>query len=141
MEWEGLDEGELRDLAARVAGALKPGDVVVLAGEVGAGKTAFVRAASRALGVEEPITSPTFQLARSYEGRARVNHLDLYRLEEVRDWDALDLDEYLSPEAVTFIEWADPALELLENPTLIELFHETPGTRRVRISGPLEERL
>lgn len=150
MEWEGLDEPALAALAEHVAGNLKPGDVVVLAGEVGTGKTTFVRAAAGALGVEERITSPTYQLARSYEGmldgrRVPVNHLDLYRLEGVEDRDALELDDYLDPRAVTFIEWAEPALGLLEGPTVVRISHQTPTTRRISLHGPaarrMEERL
>lgn len=129
------------DLAESVAGILSPGDVVVLAGEVGSGKSTFVRAAARALGVKEAVTSPTYQLAREYEGRVRVNHLDLYRLEEIGAKDALDLDDYLDPRAVTFIEWAEPALGLLENPTVIELSHHGENARRVKLRGPVEERL
>ncbi|MCA3749707.1 MAG: tRNA (adenosine(37)-N6)-threonylcarbamoyltransferase complex ATPase subunit type 1 TsaE, partial [Rubrobacter sp.] len=67
---EGLDEAALGELAAEVARRLRPGDVVVLAGEVGSGKSTFVRAAARALGVKERVTSPTYQLARAYEGSA-----------------------------------------------------------------------
>ncbi len=108
LEWEELDEDALRGLAAEAAGYLVPGDVVVLKGEVGAGKTTFVRAAVRALGVRETVTSPTYQLARGYEGSAggrvvTVNHLDLYRLEELDARDALDLDEYLDAGSVTFV--------------------------------------
>jgi tRNA threonylcarbamoyladenosine biosynthesis protein TsaE len=145
-EWDHLDEDDLSVLAARVAGHLLPGDVVVLKGEVGAGKTTFVRAAARALGVREAVTSPTYQFARGYEGYTMgsvvwVNHLDLYRLEGLDVRDALDLDEYLQPDSVTFIEWADPALGLLEEPSVVELSHRSPETRRVRISGPLAARL
>ena len=143
---EGLDEAALEDLAARVAAALEPGDVVVLSGEVGAGKTTFVRAAAHALGVRERVTSPTYQFARGYEGSVGgravwVNHLDLYRLEGLDVRDALDLDEYLQPGSVTFVEWADPALGLLEEPSVVEISHRSPVTRRVRISGPLVARL
>lgn len=146
MEWENLDERELESLAAKVAHSLKPGDVVVLSGEVGTGKTTFVRAAMRSLGVAERVTSPTYQLARSYEGVAEkrkvvVNHLDLYRLEELQSYDVLELDDYLDPNAITFIEWADPALSALEEPTLVEISHQNPTTRRVRLSGPAAERL
>jgi tRNA threonylcarbamoyladenosine biosynthesis protein TsaE len=146
MEWEDLDEDDLVGLAARVAGYLVPGDVVVLRGEVGAGKTTFVRAAARALGVREAVTSPTYQFARGYEGYVGglavwVNHLDLYRLEGLDVRDALDLDEYLQPGSVTFVEWADPALGLLEEPGVVEISHRSPETRRVRISGPLASRL
>ena len=146
MVREGLDEGAVRELAAEVARRLRPGDVVVLVGEVGSGKSTFVRAAARALGVKERVTSPTYQLARSYEGfaggrRVVVNHLDLYRVEELGAWDALSLEDYLTPEAVTFIEWADPALGVLEEPTVIRLEHESPRTRRVSVEGPVARRM
>ena len=145
-EWDDLDEYELVTLAARAAGYLLPGDVVVLRGEVGVGKTTFVRMAARALGIREAVTSPTYQFARGYEGSIGgrvvwVNHLDLYRLEGLDVRDALDLDEYLQPDSITFIEWADPALGFLEEPSVIELSHRSPETRRVRISGPVAARL
>ena len=145
-EWDDLDEDELVTLATRAAGYLLPGDVVVLRGEVGAGKTTFVRVAAHALGVREAVMSPTYQFARGYEGSIGgrvvwVNHLDLYRLEGLDVRDALDLDEYLQPDSITFIEWADPALGLLEEPSVVELSHRSPETRRVRISGPVAARL
>ncbi len=141
MEYRGLDEAAFRDLAASFAARLLPGDVVVLSGEVGTGKTTFVREVARSLGVTGRVTSPTYQLARGYEGvvsgrRVAVNHLDLYRLEGIEDRDVLELDDYLDPGAVTFIEWADPALDLLRDPTVVRIFHETPATRRVTIGGP-----
>jgi tRNA threonylcarbamoyladenosine biosynthesis protein TsaE len=141
-----LNEAALGDLASRVAQVLGPGDVVVLSGEVGAGKTTFVRAAAPALGVEDRITSPTYQIARGYEGfkdgrRLLVNHLDLYRLEGIEDSDALELDDYLEPDALTFVEWADPALGAIENPSFVRIFHETPTTRSVSLEGPISERL
>ena len=146
MTFEGLEEAALEGLASRVARMLEPGDVVVLSGEVGAGKTTFVRAAALALGVTDRVTSPTYQLARGYEGlkdgrRMVVNHMDLYRLEGIEDRDVLELDDYLEPEAVTFIEWADPALDAIENPSLVHISHETPTTRSVSLEGPIEERL
>ena len=146
MEFRGLDEAALTNLAARVAAGLSPGDTVVLSGEVGSGKTTFVRAAVGALGVRERVTSPTYQLARGYEGvaggrRVAVNHLDLYRLEGIEDRDVLEIDDYLEPGAVTFIEWADPALDLLEDPTVVRFSHETTTTRRVSLSGPVARRL
>jgi tRNA threonylcarbamoyladenosine biosynthesis protein TsaE len=146
VTFEGLEEAALQVLASEVARALVPGDVVVLSGEVGAGKTTFVRAAALALGVTERVTSPTYQLARGYEGlidgrRVVVNHMDLYRLEGIEDRDALELDDYLDPEAVTFIEWAEPALDAIEDPSLVRISHETPTTRGVSLEGPIEERL
>ena len=146
MELEGLEESMLEELASRVARVLAPGDLVVLAGEVGAGKTTFVRAAARSLGVTDRVTSPTYQLARGYEGRKdgqhmTVNHMDLYRLEGIEDRDVLELDDYIEPDAVTFIEWADPALGAIENPSVVRIYHETPTTRRISLRGPIAERL
>jgi tRNA threonylcarbamoyladenosine biosynthesis protein TsaE len=146
VELEGLDEAALEEFAARVAGALEPGEVVVLSGEVGAGKTTFVRAAARALGVRERVTSPTYQLARGYEGevggrRVWINHLDLYRLEGIEDRDVLELDDFLDPGAVTFVEWAEPALGVIEDPTFIHISYQTPTERRVSLRGPAARRL
>jgi tRNA threonylcarbamoyladenosine biosynthesis protein TsaE len=146
MEHEGLKEAMLEELASRVAQVLGPGDVVVLSGEVGTGKTTFVRAAARSLGVTDRVTSPTYQLARNYEGlkdgrRVTVNHMDLYRLEGIEDRDALELEDYLEPDAVTFIEWAEPALGVIENPSIVRIYHETPTTRRISLRGPAAERL
>jgi tRNA threonylcarbamoyladenosine biosynthesis protein TsaE len=136
VELEGLKEAMLEELASRVAQVLGPGDVVVLSGEVGTGKTTFVRAAARSLGVTDRMASPTYQLARGYEGlkdgqRVRVNHMDLYRLEGIEDRDVLELDDYLEPDAVTFIE----------NPSIVSIYHETPTTRRISLRGPAAERL
>ena len=146
MTFRGLQEAALEGLASNVARVLQPGDVVVLSGEVGAGKTTFVRAAALALGVTDRVTSPTYQLARGYEGmvdgrRVGVNHLDLYRLEGIEDRDVLELDDYLEPGTLTFIEWAEPALGAIENPSLIHISHETPTTRSVSLEGPILERL
>lgn len=146
MRFDGLDEAALEALAARVAGALRPGDVVVLSGEVGAGKTTFVRAAADALGVRGRVTSPTYQFARGYDGEidgrpVTINHLDLYRLEGIEAPDVLEIDDYLGPGSVTFIEWAGPALEILVSPTVVRLEHETQATRRAELSGPAAGRL
>ncbi len=146
MEFEGVDEAALEALAARVSGFLEYGDVVVLSGEVGSGKTTFVRAAARSLGVEKRVTSPTYQIARGYEGivdgrEVAVNHLDLYRLEGLEDRDALELDDYLDPEAITFVEWAEPALGVIEDPTIVHISHQTSTTRRVNLAGAAARRM
>jgi tRNA threonylcarbamoyladenosine biosynthesis protein TsaE len=102
-------------LGAELAERLAPGDVVVLSGEVGAGKTTLIRGACRALGVESPITSPTFTIGHRYEGgRLPVAHLDLYRLEAgLEGEDPALLEDYLAAEGVAFVEWpavAEPQL-------------------------------
>ena len=147
MEFEGLNEAALEALATRLANCLKPGDVVVLGGEVGSGKTTFVRAAARSLGVEQRVTSPTYQLARCYGGtvggrKVAVNHLDLYRLEGLEHRDVLELDDYLDPEAITFVEWASKeALDAVDDPTVALISHQTPTTRRVSLAGPAARRM
>jgi tRNA threonylcarbamoyladenosine biosynthesis protein TsaE len=94
--------------AGRVAEGLAAGDVVLVEGELGAGKTTFVRGACRALGVEGPITSPTFALANRYRaaGGLIVSHLDLYRLGGLDAEDPDLLDAYLGPDRLAFVEWS-----------------------------------
>ncbi|HEY0392124.1 MAG TPA: tRNA (adenosine(37)-N6)-threonylcarbamoyltransferase complex ATPase subunit type 1 TsaE [Solirubrobacterales bacterium] len=105
---------ETEALGAQLAAELQPGDVVVVSGEVGAGKTTLIRGACRALGIERPITSPTFTIGHRYEGgRLPVSHLDLYRLEGLESEEPALLDDYLVPSAIAFIEWpavAEPQL-------------------------------
>lgn len=105
---------ETEALGARLAEQLEPGDVVVVSGEVGAGKTTLIRGACRALGIDGPVTSPTFTIGHRYEGgRLPVSHLDLYRLGSLEDEDPALLDDYLAPDAVSFVEWpavAEPQL-------------------------------
>jgi tRNA threonylcarbamoyladenosine biosynthesis protein TsaE len=98
---------ETQALAAVVAGLIAPGDVVVLAGELGAGKTAFAQGFGAALGVTEPIVSPTFTIARQYAGRMPLHHLDVYRLEHLSEALDLAISEVLDEGAVAVIEWGD----------------------------------
>ncbi len=89
------------------------GDVLVLVGDLGAGKTAFSKAYGKALGVEAPMTSPTFTLAREYEGRLTLHHLDVYRLEQMAEVLDLDLPELLDSGGVVLIEWGDAIMPML----------------------------
>jgi tRNA threonylcarbamoyladenosine biosynthesis protein TsaE len=104
---------ETREVGARVASLLRPGDAVSLTGELGAGKTCFVQGAAGALGVTRRVTSPTFMLLRHYpEATPPVVHCDVYRLDHLQD--VLDLgDEVLASDVVTFIEWGDAVAALL----------------------------
>lgn len=102
-----------RDLGAAVAGLVRSGDVIVLAGELGAGKTAFAQGFGRALGVTDQITSPTFVLAREYEGtRLAMHHLDVYRLDQMNEVFDIGLPELLD-DGVTLVEWGDAILPAL----------------------------
>ncbi len=95
---------------ASLAAALAPGDVVLVSGELGAGKTTFVRGAARALGVTEPVTSPTFVVGHLYDApQVRVAHVDLYRLGGLDDEDPGLLDPYFGSDLVTFVEWPERA--------------------------------
>ena len=96
---------ETERAGAALAATLAPGDVVLVSGELGAGKTTFVRGAARALGVTEPVTSPTFVVGHLYD--AGVAHLDLYRLAGLDDEDPGLLDPYFGPELITFVEWPE----------------------------------
>ena len=104
---------ETRDLGAAVSELARPGDVLVLAGDLGAGKTAFTQGFGRGLGVEAPITSPTFTLAQVYEGRLPVHHIDVYRLDQMAEVLDLGLPEVLDEGGVVLIEWGDAILPAL----------------------------
>lgn len=106
---------ETKTLAGALAVLAEPGDLIVLAGDLGAGKTAFVQGFGRGLGVTEPITSPTFTLAQQYEGRLLVHHLDVYRLDQLGEVAELGLGELLDDGGVVLIEWGDAILPVLPN--------------------------
>lgn len=130
---------ETEALGARIAARLGPGDVVLVSGEVGAGKTALIRGACRALGVEGPITSPTFTIGqRHLGGRLPVSHLDLYRLGGLEGEDPALLEDYLDPEAVVFVEWPAAGELRLAQPALeVRLRHAGGDRREVELEGAL----
>ena len=96
-----------RSLAAAIAELIAPGDVLLLAGELGAGKTAFTQGLGAALGIDEQITSPTFTLARHYHGRLTLHHIDVYRLERLSEMQDIGVSELLDTGGVMVIEWGD----------------------------------
>ncbi len=119
-ELETGSAAETEALGARVAASLRPGDVVVVSGEVGAGKTTLIRGACRALGVSEPVTSPTFTIGQRYlGGRLPISHLDLYRLERLDGEDPALLDDYLGADGIAFVEWPAAGAGRLGRPALV----------------------
>jgi tRNA threonylcarbamoyladenosine biosynthesis protein TsaE len=128
---------ETEALGAELASTIEPGDVVVVSGEVGAGKTTLIRGACRALGIETPVTSPTFTIGQRYEGgRLPVAHLDLYRLESLEAEDPALLDDYLGPGGVAFIEWPAVAVPALTARRVLAVRLEHAGGDRRQIELP-----
>jgi len=122
---------ETEAIGAQLAERLRPGDVVLVRGELGAGKTTFVRGAARALGVTDPVTSPSFGIGHRYAGRAiTVSHLDLYRLDGLADEDPSLLAEYLGPDRVAFVEWPERADEELHGARVSVTLRHAGGDRR-----------
>ena len=115
---ESASAAETEALAAELAAAPAPGDIVLVSGELGAGKTTFVRGAARALGVTGPVTSPTFTIGSRHAGRVPVAHLDLFRLGDVAGEDPALLADYLTPDAVAFVEWPERAAWSAARPAL-----------------------
>ncbi len=106
---------ETERIAARLARGLAVGDVVTVSGELGTGKTTFVRGACRALSVSSPVTSPTYAIGNRYAGRVAVSHLDLYRFSAMSEVDWADLEPYFD-DAVVFVEWPEAADSYLPSP-------------------------
>jgi tRNA threonylcarbamoyladenosine biosynthesis protein TsaE len=121
---------ETEQLAATVAGLARPGDLIVLVGGLGAGKTRFVRGFAAAMGVTEPATSPTFALVHNYEARVPLVHADLYRLVSEHEVLDLGLDEALSDGAIVLVEWGDIADTLLRRERLTVTIRDIDETSR-----------
>jgi tRNA threonylcarbamoyladenosine biosynthesis protein TsaE len=126
---------ETEALGAELAAGLSGGEVVVVSGDLGAGKTTLIRGACRALGVEGPVTSPTFTIGQRYRGRLPISHLDLYRLGGLEEEDPALLDDYLDPASVAFVEWPAVARPQLAGHTVLEVRLEHTGgeTREIEL--------
>jgi tRNA threonylcarbamoyladenosine biosynthesis protein TsaE len=123
---------ETEAVGERLAAELGPGDVVLVSGDLGSGKTTLIRGACRALGVSDPVTSPTFTIGQTYRGRLPVSHLDLYRLADLGQEDPALLDDYVRPDSVAFIEWPGAAEPWLERITRrVEIRHAGGDQREI----------
>jgi tRNA threonylcarbamoyladenosine biosynthesis protein TsaE len=126
---------ETQALAARLAAALAPGDVVTVSGDLGTGKTTFVRGAAEALGVTDRVTSPTFTVGHRYDGRIRVAHLDLYRFAGVSAAEWGDLEPYFD-DALVFVEWPEAAGDDLPAPRArVRMRHDGERRRVIEIEA------
>src|SRR3954469_25498152 len=130
---------ETEAAAAELAARLEPGDVVLVSGELGAGKTTFVRGACRALGVDGAVTSPTYTIGQVYAARdgVEVAHLDLYRLQSLGGEDPALLDDYLTPQRIGFVEWpavGEASIERVAAKVRIE--HAGGDRRQLEIERP-----
>lgn len=104
---------ETQKIAYDVASYLKPGDVVCLGGDLGAGKTAFAKGLAKALGVEDHVTSPTFTIVNEYNGKWPVYHFDVYRINDIEEMVEIGFDEYIDGDGISIIEWAENIREIL----------------------------
>jgi tRNA threonylcarbamoyladenosine biosynthesis protein TsaE len=130
---------ETEAIAARLATELDRGDVVTVSGELGSGKTTFVRGAARALGVRAPVTSPTYTIGNRYDGRVVVSHLDLYRFERVSPPEWGDLEPYFE-DAICFVEWPEAGAGVLPAARFrVRLTHTGPDRRSIAIDAAARE--
>jgi tRNA threonylcarbamoyladenosine biosynthesis protein TsaE len=132
---ETSDRRETEALGAELAAALKPGDIVLVRGELGAGKTTLVRGAAGALGVSDPVTSPTFAVGHRYDGSGvTVSHLDLYRLAGLGEEEPDLLADYFGPTRIAFVEWPEETdAELRDARMLVTLAHRGGDRRWIEV--------
>lgn len=128
------DPAQTEALAAELAAGLAIGDVVLVEGELGAGKTTFVRGACRALGVEGVVSSPTFTIGQRYQASVPVSHLDLYRVADLGDEDPDLLADYIGPDRIAFVEWPKSAVATIADMSRLAarvVIEHAGGDRRV----------
>ena len=126
---------ETQALAAALASVVREGDVVLLSGDLGAGKTTFTQGFARALGVTEPVTSPTFTLLNEYRGRLRVLHADVYRLDSLQEVIDLGIGELVEEDSVALVEWGEAAAPALPGHLTVTIEHgEGDDDRAITVS-------
>ena len=131
METRSSSAEETEAIAARLAADLRLGDVVTVSGELGTGKTTFVRGACRALGVAAPVTSPTYTIGHRYHGRdGDVSHLDLYRFRGLSAAEWGDLEPYFD-DAIVFVEWPEAGVDALPPPRFVVRISYGDGDARI----------
>jgi len=135
MRFETATPEQTESAGGELADRLLPGDVVLVSGELGSGKTTFVRGACRALGYDGPVTSPTFTIGQVLAGRVEIAHLDLYRLGSLAGEDPALFEDYLTPFRVGFVEWPGVGESALERVAARVRLEHAGGDRRRIVVG------
>lgn len=137
-QFESASATETEAIGARLAAELRPGDVVLIEGDLGTGKTTLVRGAARALGVRQAVTSPTFTIGQRYPAPVPLAHLDLYRVPALAGEDPDLLSDYLRPDTIAFVEWPEGGEALLGGfariAVRVRLEHAGGDRRRVSVA-------
>lgn len=137
MEYITHSAAETELLGARLAQQLRPGDVIAYLGELGAGKTAFTRGLARGLGIQDPVTSPTYTIVNEYQGRLPLFHFDMYRLHDADELFDLGWEDYLERGGVCAVEWSENVANALEDPITVTIAKDptAENSRRITITG------
>lgn len=137
MEYITHSAAETELLGARLAEQLRPGDVIAYLGELGAGKTAFTRGLARGLGIQDPVTSPTYTIVNEYQGRLPLFHFDMYRLHDADELFDLGWEDYLERGGVCAVEWSENVANALEDPITVTIAKDptAENSRRITITG------
>ncbi|MBN1436498.1 MAG: tRNA (adenosine(37)-N6)-threonylcarbamoyltransferase complex ATPase subunit type 1 TsaE [Sedimentisphaerales bacterium] len=127
-------------LGRKIAQLCQGGELIALIGQLGAGKTHLIKGIAQGLDVEQinDVTSPTFTLINEYPGRLYLVHIDAYRLENAQQLEQLGFDEYIDPDNVTVVEWADRVTQIIDeyDPITIRMHHDGPTQRKIQIQNP-----
>lgn len=133
-------EKETEELGRKFGSSLRRGDLVSLVGSLGAGKTVFAKGIAKSLGISEAIVSPTFTLVQEYEGREKLYHLDLYRLSGEDEFESMGGEDFLYPDGITLIEWAEKIEEMMPSDAFtVTISILSDGTRDISIKGGSHE--
>jgi tRNA threonylcarbamoyladenosine biosynthesis protein TsaE len=127
------------EIGKKIGQALEPGKVVCLTGTLGAGKTTLIKGIAQGAGAKnrQHVNSPTFVIVNEYEGRFHIYHIDAYRINSIKEFQALGFEDFIGPESIVLIEWADKVEKALEGfeRIFIEMRHNGPNSRIIKITG------
>ena len=136
MEFITNSPGQTEEIGIKLAEKLKPGAVIAYRGDLGAGKTAFTRGVARGLGIQDPVTSPTYTIVNEYlSGRLPLFHFDMYRLHNADDLFDIGWDDYLERGGVCAVEWSENVEDALENPITVTIEKLGEESRKITITG------